>query len=233
VESISKETPQCPAATRGSVRETQTILFSFFSSQRDFLEPGGFGEMLGNDISKLTRAIEPCKKVLAAARTAGMLVIHTREGKAILRNWTLTGFLRYHRIPARYCFLCKEWPRGFFLKKKIPFSRHLLLLACVHFSHPGHRTNLVDVHPQKKKRMGGKQVLGTQGPLGKILIRGEAGHDIIPELYPLVGEPIVDVFLDRCRTLANWSKHCRVHRNVNIGESYSAVTLQVIVQRYC
>jgi nicotinamidase-related amidase len=51
--------------------------------QRDFLEPGGFGEMLGNDVSKLARAIEPCKKVLTAARSAGMLVIHTREGKAV------------------------------------------------------------------------------------------------------------------------------------------------------
>jgi nicotinamidase-related amidase len=106
-----------------------------FLLQRDFLESGGFGEMLGNDISKLAKAIGPCKKVLAAARAAGMLVIHTREG---------------------------------------------------------HRTHLVDVHPHKKQRMGGKQVIGTQGPLGKILIRGEAGHDIIPELYPLVGEPVID-----------------------------------------
>ena len=48
--------------------------------QRDFLEPGGFGETLGNDVGLLKAAVEPCRQVLAAAREAGMLVIHTREG---------------------------------------------------------------------------------------------------------------------------------------------------------
>lgn len=48
--------------------------------QRDFLEPGGFGEMLGNDVSLLRSAIEPTGKVLEAARAAGLTVIHTREG---------------------------------------------------------------------------------------------------------------------------------------------------------
>ena len=48
--------------------------------QRDFLEPGGFGEMLGNDVSLLRRAIEPNRRLLAAWRAAGMLVMHTREG---------------------------------------------------------------------------------------------------------------------------------------------------------
>ena len=48
--------------------------------QRDFLEPGGFGETLGNDVSRLQAAVEPCKRCSTAARAAGMLVIHTREG---------------------------------------------------------------------------------------------------------------------------------------------------------
>lgn len=34
--------------------------------------------------------------------------------------------------------------------------------------------------------------IGSQGPLGRLLIRGEGGHDIIDELYPLQGEPIID-----------------------------------------
>ena len=48
--------------------------------QRDFLEPGGFGEMLGNDVSQLRRTIEPNKKLLAAWRAAVLQVLHTREG---------------------------------------------------------------------------------------------------------------------------------------------------------
>src|SRR5215469_15073192 len=48
--------------------------------QRDFLEPGGFGAGLGNDVGTLRRAIGPIRRILAAARSAGMLVIHTREG---------------------------------------------------------------------------------------------------------------------------------------------------------
>src|SRR3982074_3379374 len=48
--------------------------------QRDFMEPGGFGETLGNDVSQLARAGRPIAAVLAAARDMGMLVVHTREG---------------------------------------------------------------------------------------------------------------------------------------------------------
>src|SRR3954454_25003989 len=48
--------------------------------QRDFLESGGFGETLGNDVSQLARAIDPIAAVLRAARQAGLLVVHTREG---------------------------------------------------------------------------------------------------------------------------------------------------------
>jgi nicotinamidase-related amidase len=48
--------------------------------QRDFVDPGGFGEALGNDVSFLRKAIAPTKQVLDAARKQKMLVIHTREG---------------------------------------------------------------------------------------------------------------------------------------------------------
>src|SRR5436190_7111636 len=48
--------------------------------QRDFLEPGGFGEMLGNDVSQLRRTIEPNRRLLTAWRNKGLQVIHTREG---------------------------------------------------------------------------------------------------------------------------------------------------------
>ena len=103
--------------------------------QRDFLEPGGFGEALGNDVSLLSRAIEPCQALLAGARQKGMLIIHTREG---------------------------------------------------------HRLDMSDAPLAKVERGSPSMRIGAEGPMGRILIRGEPGHDIVPELYPKPGEPIVD-----------------------------------------
>ena len=50
--------------------------------QRDFLLEGGFGASLGNDVTKLQRAIAPCQSVLEACRRFHdtMLIVHTREG---------------------------------------------------------------------------------------------------------------------------------------------------------
>ena len=103
--------------------------------QRDFLEPGGFGAALGNDVVRLQAAVTPCRAVLAAARQAGLLVIHTREG---------------------------------------------------------HRPDLSDAPPLKVERGDPALRIGARGPMGRILIRGEPGHDIIPELYPIPGEPVID-----------------------------------------
>ena len=103
--------------------------------QRDFVEPGGFGEALGNDVSLLRKAIRPTRRVLEAARKAGLLVIHTREG---------------------------------------------------------HRPDLSDLAPAKKARGKLKFGIGDKGPMGRILVRGEYGHDIIDELKPKAGEPVVD-----------------------------------------
>jgi len=103
--------------------------------QRDFMEPGGFGETLGNDVSRLARAVKPIASVLAAARAMGMLVIHTREG---------------------------------------------------------HLPDLSDAPPAKLERGAPSLRIGDPGPMGRILIRGEAGHDIIPELYPRRGEIVID-----------------------------------------
>jgi biuret amidohydrolase len=103
--------------------------------QRDFLEPGGFGAALGNDVSRLQAAVGPCRQVLAAARQHGLLVIHTREG---------------------------------------------------------HRPDLSDAPPHKVERGDPANRIGASGPMGRILVRGEPGHDIIPELYPLKDEPVID-----------------------------------------
>jgi nicotinamidase-related amidase len=103
--------------------------------QRDFLEPGGFGEMLGNDVSHLRRTIAPNRALLEAWRAADLLAIHTREG---------------------------------------------------------HRPDLADLPPAKQSRGRGKMKIGDQGPMGRILVRGEPGHAIIAELAPLPGEPVID-----------------------------------------
>ena len=55
----------------------------------------------------------------------------------------------------------------------------------------GHRPDLSDCPPAKLTR-GGKTFIGTEGPMGRILVRGEQGHDIIHQLYPIAGEPIID-----------------------------------------
>jgi nicotinamidase-related amidase len=66
-----------PGALEIDLARTALILIDM---QRDFLEPGGFGEALGNDVYQLRHAIGPCARLLAAARKAGVLVLHTREG---------------------------------------------------------------------------------------------------------------------------------------------------------
>lgn len=103
--------------------------------QRDFLEPGGFGAALGNDVALLAAAVGPCRAMLDAARAAGLLVIHTREG---------------------------------------------------------HRPDLSDAPPAKVMRGAPSLRIGDPGPMGRILIRGEPGHGIIPSLAPIDGEPVID-----------------------------------------
>ena len=55
----------------------------------------------------------------------------------------------------------------------------------------GHRPDLSDCPPAKLTR-GGQTFIGTEGPMGRILIRGEKGHDIVEQVYPIPGEPVID-----------------------------------------
>ena len=103
--------------------------------QRDFVEPGGFGETLGNDVAQLRAVIPPLQAALAATREAGITVIHTREG---------------------------------------------------------HLPDLSDCPPAKLNRGAPALRIGDPGPKGRILIRGEYGHDIIDELAPADSELVID-----------------------------------------
>src|SRR3954451_20282793 len=60
--------------------DVETTALVIIDMQRDFLEPGGFGSALGNDVSLLGAAVEPLRRVRAAAREMGMTVVPTREG---------------------------------------------------------------------------------------------------------------------------------------------------------
>lgn len=103
--------------------------------QRDFLEPGGFGDALGNDVSRLQKIVPTVKSLLEAFRARNLPVIHTLE--------------------------------------------------C-------HRPDLSDCPPAKLRRGEGGLKIGDRGPMGRILVVGEPGNAIIPELTPLPGEIILE-----------------------------------------
>jgi nicotinamidase-related amidase len=115
--------------------EKQSAALVVIDMQRDFLEPGGFGESLGNDVSQLRRTIQPLAAFMATWRAAGLPIIHTREG---------------------------------------------------------HLPDLSDCPPAKLLRGAPSMRIGDPSPNGRILIRGEYGHDIIDELQPVEGEAVVD-----------------------------------------
>jgi len=103
--------------------------------QRDFIEPGGFGESLGNNVALLSAIVPACQAVLHAWRRAGGLVVHTREA---------------------------------------------------------HRPDLSDCPPAKRQRGNPALRIGDLGPMGRILVAGEPGNQIIPKLAPLPGEIVIN-----------------------------------------
>ena len=114
-------------------RETTALIV--IDMQRDFIEPGGFGAALGNDVALLKAIVPTTARLIAGFRAAGLPVIHTRE--------------------------------------------------C-------HLPDLSDCPPAKRLRGKPSLRIGDPGPMGRILIRGEPGAQIIPELAPLPGETVID-----------------------------------------
>ena len=103
--------------------------------QRDFAEPGGFGESLGNDVSLIQAIVPTVQKLIEGFRAEGLLVIHTKE--------------------------------------------------C-------HRPDLSDCPPAKRNRGNPRLRIGDPGPMGRVLIAGEPGTDIIAECAPIAGEIVIE-----------------------------------------
>jgi nicotinamidase-related amidase len=115
--------------------EPATTALIVIDMQRDFIEPGGFGESLGNDVSRLAAIVPTVRRLLDCVRRAGLTVVHTREA---------------------------------------------------------HRADLSDCPPAKRNRGQPSLRIGDAGPMGRILVAGEPGSDIVPELTPLPGEIVLD-----------------------------------------
>lgn len=103
--------------------------------QRDFVEPGGFGESRGNDVSRLQAIIPTTAELIALFRAQGWPILHTREA---------------------------------------------------------HKPDLSDCPPSKVNRGRGPQKIGDQGPMGRLLVAGEPGNQIVPQLAPMPGEIEID-----------------------------------------
>lgn len=124
--------PANPFEYRFDVASTALVIIDM---QRDFIEPGGFGESLGNNVALLEAIVPASKVVLGAWRRAGGLVVHTREA---------------------------------------------------------HRADLSDCPPAKRNRGNPRLRIGDAGPMGRILVAGEPGNQIIPALAPVPGEIVID-----------------------------------------
>ncbi|AUX77952.1 MULTISPECIES: cysteine hydrolase family protein [Sinorhizobium] len=103
--------------------------------QRDFMEEGGFGASLGNDVSQLMKIVPDVKRLIEGFRAAGLPVIHTME--------------------------------------------------C-------HHPDLSDLPRAKRERGSPRLRIGDEGPMGRILIAGEPGTAILPELAPIDGETVIE-----------------------------------------
>lgn len=112
----------------------KSLALLIIDMQRDFLQPGGFGDALGNDVSQLQSIVPAVQTLLAAFREHHLPIFHTIEG---------------------------------------------------------HHPDLSDCPPSKLNRGKGNLKIGDRGPMGRILVLGEPGNMIIPELQPLEDEFVI------------------------------------------
>ena len=103
--------------------------------QRDFLEPGGFGETLGNDLTPVREIVPTVAALLRLFRAKRWPILHTRES---------------------------------------------------------HLPDLSDCPPAKRMRGHPAYRIGDEGPMGRVLVRGEPGNQIVSECAPKEGEIVID-----------------------------------------
>jgi biuret amidohydrolase len=103
--------------------------------QRDFLEPGGFGETLGNDLTPVAAIVPTVAELIGLFRARKWPILHTRES---------------------------------------------------------HKPDLSDCPPSKRLRGNPTLRIGDDGPMGRILVRGEKGAGIVEACAPAPGEYVVD-----------------------------------------
>ena len=126
---------QVPARPYDFALDPARVALVVIDMQRDFIEPGGFGDTLGNDVSRLKAIVPTVAALLALFRRHGLPIIHTREA---------------------------------------------------------HRPDLSDCPPAKRLRGAPGLRIGDAGAMGRILIAGEPGNAILPELAPLPSEIAID-----------------------------------------
>ena len=151
--------------------DPETTALIVIDMQRDFIDPGGFGEALGNDVSRLQRIIPATAQLVAIAREAGLPVIHTRE--------------------------------------------------C-------HAPDLSDCPPSKRFRGTPSLRIGDQGPMGRVLVTGELGSEIVAELRPIDGEIVIDKPGKGAFYATDLNSHLRRLGTKNI--IFAGVTTEVCVQ---
>jgi biuret amidohydrolase len=126
------EIDAAPFAYRFDPKRTALVVIDM---QRDFLEPGGFGETLGNDLAPVVEIVPTVAELIRLFRLRGWTILHTRES---------------------------------------------------------HAPDLSDCPPAKRARGLPSLRIGDDGPMGRILVRGEPGNDIIAPCAPAMGEIVID-----------------------------------------
>jgi len=151
--------------------DPSTTALVVIDMQRDFIERGGFGDALGNNVARVARIVPVVRELLDVCRDEAMMIVHTREA---------------------------------------------------------HKPDLSDCPPAKRLRGKPRLRIGDRGPMGRILIAGEPGNEIVPELRPRTGELVLDKPGKGAFYATSLEKHLRAAGITHLV--FAGVTTEVCVQ---